>query len=848
MNAPVICTIIAKNYLAHARCLTESFLKHHPDGRIFVLLVDRPDGFHDFSREPFTTLLAEDIGIPEFGVMTFRYTMLELSTAVKPFLLSYLFRNYDYDAICYFDPDIYFYHPIDDIWDALRTHSIVLTPHLTGPLNDGFNPDEQVILRAGAYNLGFIGLSRHPELEEFLTWWQSKLVKYCIIAFDKGLFVDQRWIDLAAARFAGVYVHRDPGCNVAYWNLYHRRLECRGGEYTVNGSPLKFFHFSGYSPDRPNELSKFQDRYTFENLPQLKPLFDGYRERLLANGYDTVKNWPYAYSILTHAGVRIPDAARYLWREIEIQDPTWNPFSDAADGEFVNRLIAWLNEPVDDNAGPLITRLALGIHQQQSDLRKAFPDVLGRDRVAYARWYVTSVERTFMIDPFFVRPMAESLQRADLGRKTQLYQKFTHWLFSIGVGQRIERLLGQQIVGRIRNFFIPTSPDRPMTPVPLPAFGTPPLQVPAVRSDQTGLGVNVVGYLRDETGVGENVRAILRALHAQNFPVAWTLARSEEPRQNDCSVLHLPQGHPYTVNLLCVNADQLPTIYNDLGADFFAGKYNIGYWHWELEHFPEQWHDRFQYLNEIWVASRFVQGALAQVSPIPVVAMGIPISRYPDSGLTRAHLGLPEGKFVFLLVFDMLSYIERKNPYGLIEAYRRAFGPHYRDTVLVIKVTKLDQFPEHHERLRQAVASVSGILLDGYMDRPELSSLFLQCDAYVSLHRSEGFGLTMAEAMAYGKPVIATAYSGNTDFMNVSNSYPVAYRIVELEQDYGPYQKGSVWAEPDLDHAAAQLRYVFEHPDEARRTGARAATDIELHYSSLAIARKMIERVKMLAG
>ncbi len=838
MSTPVICTIIAKNYLAQARCLAESFLKHHPEGRVFVLLIDRPDGYHDFSQEPFTTLLAQEINIPQFGAMLFRYSLLEISTAVKPFFMDYLFKHYDYDAICYFDPDIYFYGPVQEIWEKLDSYGIVLTPHLTGPLDEAFNPNEQGILQAGAYNLGFIGLSRHAQLDEFLQWWQSKLLKYCVVAFDKALFVDQRWIDLAPGRFSSVYIHQDPGCNVAYWNLYHRRLERQDDEYTVNGSPLKFYHFSGYSPDKPDSISKFQNRYTFQSRPELAPLFEDYRQRMLANDYETVKQWPYAYSSLTQGGVRIPDAARYLWRDMEVGDPAWNPFDSATDSEFFDKLIAWLNEPMGNAAArPIITRLALGIHQQQSHLRQTFPDVLGRDRVAYARWFATCVEQAFMIDPFFVRPIAQSLQ-SSLSGKAGVYQAFTAWLFRIGLGRRIERLMGERVVGRIRGFFIPSSPSRPITPLPAPALGAPPLT-------PSKMGVNIIGYVRDETGVGENARAILRALHAENLPVAWTLARSEAPRQNDTSVLHLPQGHPHPINLLCVNADQTALVHSELGPEFFAGKYNIGYWFWELEHFPEQWLDRFKYLDEVWVGSRFVQNTLAHVSPIPVLTMGVPVDRRPDPGVTRRRLGLPEDKFTFLFTFDMLSFIERKNPYGVIEAYRRAFGPDFAGTTLVIKVTRLEQFPEHQARLRQAVAAVSGILLDSYLERPELDGLFNVCDAFVSLHRSEGFGLTMAEAMSMGKPVIATDYSANTDFMDVNNSYLVQYRLIELEQDYGPYQKGAVWADPDLDHAAAQMRHVFEHYDEAQRKGERAAADIERLYGRQAMARKIIQRLKI---
>jgi glycosyltransferase involved in cell wall biosynthesis len=298
------------------------------------------------------------------------------------------------------------------------------------------------------------------------------------------------------------------------------------------------------------------------------------------------------------------------------------------------------------------------------------------------------------------------------------------------------------------------------------------------------------------------------------------------------------------VNLFCVNADQMAHVYHELGADFFAGKYNIGYWFWELERFPEAWMDRFQYLDEIWVGSRFVQNTLAHVAPIPVVIMGVGMDRIPSSELSRSHLGLPEDKFIFLFAFDMLSVVQRKNPYGVIEAYRRAFGPNFADTQLVIKVTKLDQYPAHAARLRQAVAEVDGLLIDRYLDRPALDGLFEACDAYVSLHRSEGFGMTLAEAMCMGKPVIATDYGGNTDFMTIANSYPVAYRLVTLEEDYPPYQKGQVWADPDLDHAAAQMRHVFEHENEAQQKGQRAAEDIRAWYGRGTMARKMIERLK----
>ncbi len=835
MSVPVICTIAAKNYLAQVRCLTESFLEHHPGGRVFALMVDKPDGYYDPDQETFTTVLVDEIGIPNLDLLAFRYTVLELSTAVKPFFLGYLFENYRHERICYFDPDIYFYRPVDEIWRALETHAIVLTPHLTGPLDDEFLPNELTILRAGTYNLGFIGLSRHPQTEELLRWWQGKMFKYCAVAFGEGLFVDQRWVDLVPGRFSSVHIHRDPGCNVAYWNLYHRHVTLEDGEYLVNGVPLKFYHFSGFSPDRPAVLSKHQTRYEFDDLPVVKTLFDGYVERLRANGYDTVKNWPYAYSGRHVAGVELPDVARALWRRVEVSDPAWEPPGVAAGKEFIPALLDWLNEPVDDSRVLPITRLAMEVYHRRPDVQRVFPDVLGRDRVGFARWFVEHGKEELNIDEFFVRPLAAPLAKLPAhGRVESIYRSFTAWLFRTGIGWRVERILGQRMVGRIRRLFTGST---------APPAASPPAASPAGSTRPARRGVNVIGYLRDETGVGESARATIRALHHHDFPLAWTMVKSYHARQNDDSVLHLPQGHPYDINLFYVNADQMEVVYNELGADFFAGKYNIGYWAWELDSFPEEWRGRFDYLDEVWVGSRFVQNTLAHVSPIPVVIMGVEMDRRPPGGVTRAALGLPDDRFIFLFAFDMLSIFERKNPLGAIEAYRRAFGPRFPETTLVIKVTKLDMFPEYRAPLEEALAAVSGVLIDGYLDRPELDSLFAACDAYISLHRSEGFGMTIAEAMHMGKPVIATDYAGNTDFMNVSNSYPVMYDLVELTEDYGPYKKGNVWADPDLDHAAYLMRRVFENRAEAAQKGARAARDIERWYGKEAMARKIIQRL-----
>jgi glycosyltransferase involved in cell wall biosynthesis len=778
MGKLFICTIVAKNYMAYARCLTESFLNHHPEGQVIVMLVDELDeGSFDAAEERFTTVLASEIGIPDFKQMAFRYSLLELNTAVKPFLLEYVFREYSCRKLCYFDPDIYFYNRIDEIINHLDKHGIVLTPHLTGLPVDESKSNELDVLRSGAYNLGFIGLSKHQELETFLHWWQVKLRKHCKVDPDEGLFVDQRWIDLAPGLFSSVYIHRDPGCNVAYWNLHHRSMTRTDSSYAVNGSPLKFFHFSGFSPDHIQAISKHQHHYTLEDFKHLAPLFYDYRTRLLANGHKNMKNLRYAYDYYDN-DKRIVKYDRYLWREIESNNSCWlDPFDTSRPDSFIKKARA--------------NRLRKFIQQDWGkSLYLSVGDLLIR---AGAR-------------PYFKQAVGENFI-------DKVRQKF----FSIG--SRSKAVPGDFAVLR-----------------PLPGGDKP-------RQDN---GLNVIGYLRDATGVGESARAYLRALGEQGFPVACTLLHSNSRQQEDISALSLPRGNPYGVSLFLANADQVPLVYDKLGPEFFVGKYNIGYWAWELAHFPTKWFDRFAYFDELWVGSSFVQTALSRLSPVPAVNMGIPIEPRKSSGATRESLGLPEEKFCFLFVFDMLSVVERKNPLGLIEAYRFAFEPHFENTSLVIKVTNLDEFPQNKNILRDAVDSVSGILVENLMSRQELNDLFSLCDAYVSLHRSEGFGLTIAEAMQMGKPVIATDYSANEDYMTLHNSYPVAYRLVELEKDYGPYRKGQIWADPDLQHAATQMRRVFENPEEAAPKGACAARDIQRLYSNEAIAQRIIERLKHL--
>jgi glycosyltransferase involved in cell wall biosynthesis len=238
----------------------------------------------------------------------------------------------------------------------------------------------------------------------------------------------------------------------------------------------------------------------------------------------------------------------------------------------------------------------------------------------------------------------------------------------------------------------------------------------------------------------------------------------------------------------------------------------------------------FSFVDEVWVATEFGRRALAACAPVPVVRMPLPLVPGHPAALDRSHFRLRQDAFVFLFTFDVSSQLERKNPDGVVSAFRRAFGTS-RDVVLLLKLTNPEYDPGGLRKLYSAVNGSNIVLWEGYMTRAELTALVTCSDCYVSLHRSEGFGLGIAEAMALGKPVIATHYSGPADFMNIENSYPVNYTVVPIPRDYGPYLEGFAWADPDLEQASALMREVVEDRADAQRRGRRAAADMAEHYA-----------------
>jgi len=365
----------------------------------------------------------------------------------------------------------------------------------------------------------------------------------------------------------------------------------------------------------------------------------------------------------------------------------------------------------------------------------------------------------------------------------------------------------------------------------------------ALSAESVLPAVNVAGYFRAELGLGVAARSIVSALEAARIPFNTVSFDATVNRQDQLFVDRHADGATVDINLICVNPDQLGVFAQQTGPELRHCRYTIGVWFWEVEDFPKSFHGAFNYVDEIWVASEFMRRAFLKVSPKPVFKYCLPIlTPQVDQSLSRADLSLP-AKFIFLFSFDLLSVLERKNPLGLIEAFTRAF-PDGAGPALVIKTINGDKRCLEMEKMRYAIRGRTDIILmDGYLSQTENSTLAALADCYVSLHRSEGFGLTIAEAMALGKPAIATAYSGNLEFMTPDNSYLCPARRSEVGPEREPYPATSHWSEPDIETAAQLLRGVYAHQEEARARGLRAAEDIRKHYSPQVAGAQIRDRL-----
>lgn len=295
----LVFTLCSNNYLAQAITLGQSLVTLNPQYVFKIGLVDKRIPQIEYMTIPFEIVEVERIGIDTFDAMFKRYSITELNTAVKPFYFIYFFNSLPgIDRIIYLDPDILVYRPFKELDEVLERNEIVITPHFTTPINDDKILAENDFLNSGLYNLGFLALKKGKESQKLINWWTKRLEKKAYIDFAKGMFTDQIWINFAPLFFEKVYILCHPGYNMAYWNMHERYLIDGNIVMKENTSlSLVFFHFSGYDPLHTEILSKYQDRFSFQNRKDVVCLFNEYTLKLFDNDFNTYIQMPCYYAV-----------------------------------------------------------------------------------------------------------------------------------------------------------------------------------------------------------------------------------------------------------------------------------------------------------------------------------------------------------------------------------------------------------------------------------------------------------------------------------------------------------------------------------------------------------------------
>ena len=369
------------------------------------------------------------------------------------------------------------------------------------------------------------------------------------------------------------------------------------------------------------------------------------------------------------------------------------------------------------------------------------------------------------------------------------------------------------------------------------------------EKDAYPYGINLIGFIKAQMGLGEGCRLIARATEVTDIPFGIIETRVGNPFNHNDTTFddRLMKSAQYGINIFHVNPEQMVPLQLSLPADTLDRRYNVGIWLWELEELPDEWLNAFSLVDEVWAPSVFNCESLRRKSPVPVTLIPYGIEPSTDSDKSRGDFGLPDGDFLFLCMYDTNSTIERKNPVGAIRAYKKAFCGNENGVGLVVKVN--NPTDEDMARIKSECDGCENVcFISDTLDRPDVNALISCCDVFVSLHRAEGFGLVIAEAMALGTPVIATNWSANVDFMNGENSCPVGYTLVTIEKSCHSYKAGQRWAEPDEDEATEYMKRLFSDREYYDRIRTDAKEYIKENYSVKKSAEAIKNRIDEIYG
>ena len=829
-------TLATPSTLPQARVLADSLRRHQPDCSLEILFVGREREADAGGGSARLRSVAEELDIDIESVIA-RYDEEDLIALLLPRVLrSYCKRGAG--PLLHLPPTAWVLGDLAPVQAALSTRSVLLVPRMTADIpDDGLQPTCAQMERSGRMTETVMGVDGTTGADGFLVWWAAQ-VERTLGSLDGrragARSEDRPWLgrllELAPARFATA-VLEDPGCNLSMWNLHMHSLQSTPAGTLVDGRrPLRWLDLPGFRPDRPHQLNVGASRVRISRSPALRELCVAYAGELERAGWSAIDRRQEIGRRLAD-GLVYDDALDALRTRAEALGERYDDLF-APDGKGAREFTSWLEGPAPAGAGYGVNRYVFyRVARERPDVMRAYPDLNGLDGADYVEWCWVFGREEVSIPDRFMPPQPGSVAPRPLKAASGGQPETSSSSASeSGRDARTETAESTQA---------PAASERDTSMQATQNGAQPAVRVTGYLSHTLGLGAAGRGYAQALQAAGVEVSTVSVPLHHLELPVEL---QDGYGRHGFEDVAH--DGVHHGFEIVAVNADELPSFVGRLGEDYFQGP-RIGIWGWETDTIPVRWQRAFALVQEVWVYSRFMAENIGAAAPVPTIALPPPVQA-PAESVAPLRLDVPDDGFLFLFVFDYLSTIQRKNPVGLIEAFKRAFTPG-EGPRLLLKTINGPLRPLAEEEVLWAAHGRPDIhVIDRSLSGSELNGLMAACDAYVSLHRSEGFGLTMAEAMAIGKPVIGTGYSGNLDFMNAKNSYLVEYELGRVGPDCEIYPPEGTWAAPSVEHAAELMRRVVQRPEEAAAIGARAREDVAKELSPQATGEAMRRRLSEL--
>jgi glycosyltransferase involved in cell wall biosynthesis len=842
-----IVTLAATSRLHFVRALLQAAATHHPEADRACVAIARDLQEANRLGDEFVVIPVATLDVPDALDLLFRYDSAELPTALLPWMFEHVF-SWGYEAVVFLAPHLRLERPLREALSLLETSAdVVLLPSVTAPGATVRSSDAATtvteMLRGGGCSPDFLAIRRTDHTLGLLRWWREAMTLDAQRPGFESTTDAQHWLNLLPTLFERTSILRHPGYNVAAWNVAERRVHLGAyGRLMAGDEPLVCWNVSGLDPQLPERLAVPSG--SAEGRALFRQMTGDHARRLMALGAAWYAGHPYEFGVFADGSrVRAEDRKRFRSDVALQQACAGEPF---AHPELVR--------PVVDAAGTsdaLASSFAAMSERQR--LESLSTQLLGR--------FPTPEELQAWRPRLRSRPgMARLLLGVGFSREARrmpgwfarLLQYIADASMAAGAVRNYTVMPFLRLLSRAARV-VPSLAYRPYVSDTRAIAAEPhPRQVqrhtatrpPADAAKHETVGISILGYFSRENGIGEAARSLARACEVAGIPVSpIDVGPLFETPVSALATAALPRPRQLPIDVLYYNADMTPAAARHLQALGHQSGYRIGVWHWEQPVLPTRFHEAFADVDEVWVPSRFVHEAIAPVAPVPVVTIPHAVDFTPTLGVRRADFGLPDDKCLVLVMYDFHSFQERKNPRAAIAAFRaaRAVEP---SLGLVVKTNNAGRYPRERQELADMLRDVPDVtVIDASLTRQQAWDLEACCDILLSLHRAEGFGLILAEMMFLGKPVIATGWSANMDFMDASNSIPVAFTLTPLARAVGPYAAGLLWAEPDIDHAAEALRRLASDRDLADRLGRAAHASIRRTLAPLVVGARVRERL-----